>query len=50
MHEKSLANFEGNKVRWKPGQSGNPKGRPGNPIVAVREKLTEVLNQEYWGD
>lgn len=49
MHPNSLKNMQPNDQIWKPGESGNPKGRPKNPILVVKEKLAEVLNQEYWG-
>lgn len=45
-----MARFEpGNQIgrRWKPGQSGNPKGRP--RIKPIRDALRKLLNGEVLG-
>jgi len=45
-HPNSLANLaKGRKNGWKPGQSGNPKGRPPN-IKYVSEALRDLLAKD----
>jgi len=41
--------YRGKKTRWKPGQSGNPKGRPKKRDSLV-SLLKEVLEKEYLAD
>lgn len=51
MHKNSLVNIEkGETTRWKPGQSGNPNGRPRNPVLLAKEQLSKILDTEYWND
>lgn len=44
--QKSLANLK----PWKPGQSGNPKGRPVSARQKVGEQLLEALQQDFEKD
>ena len=50
MNPSSLSNIENREPPWKPGQSGNPNGRPKNPVILAREQLSEILDNEYWND
>ena len=52
MNPNSLKNMtpgsDGNGFDKHP-ENINRNGAPRNPIVVVKEKLTEILDQEYWG-
>jgi len=51
VHPNSLANLQrGNEHGWQPGQSGNPAGRPKDPIRLAREHLSKLFFDEYWQD
>lgn len=48
VHPNSLANLDKGRRSWKPGQSGNPKGRPRDPIRLARDRLNDLFFSEYW--
>lgn len=40
----------GNPTAWKPGQSGNPKGRPPDALKRMKTVLKEILSRRTPGD
>ena len=51
MHKNSLANIiDTSKGFQKHPENINKEGRPRNPVVIAREKLAELLEDEYWLD
>ncbi len=51
MHENSLANITDTSSGFqKHPENINKEGRPRNPVIIAREKLAELLEDEYWRD
>jgi len=51
MHKNSLANIiDTSKGFQKHPENINKEGRPKNPVIIAREKLAELLEDEYWLD